>query len=68
MKGCYDELITKPLVLDLHMNKDVFTQHSEEHLLEVKLIPLGVVGSSKKITFKDMIALLDFRKTRHVIG
>jgi hypothetical protein len=50
------------------MNKYVLTQHSEEHLLEEKLIPLGVVGPSKKIAFKDMIALLDFQKTRHVIG
>jgi hypothetical protein len=50
------------------MNKDVFTQHSKEHLLEAKLIPLNVVGPSKKIAFKDMIALLDFQKTRDVIG
>jgi hypothetical protein len=50
------------------MNINVLTQHSKEHLLEAKLIPLGVVGPSKKIAFKDMIARLNFRKTRHVIG
>jgi hypothetical protein len=42
------------------MNKDMHTQHSKEHLLEVKLILVGVVGPSKKIAFKDMITLLNF--------
>ncbi len=60
MKRFQDELITKPLLLDLHMNKDVFTQHLKEHLLETKYIPIYVVSSSKKIAFKDMITLLNF--------
>ncbi len=36
MKGHKNELITKPLPLDLHRNEDVLAQHLKEYLLEVK--------------------------------
>jgi hypothetical protein len=36
MKGDYNELITKPLLLDMHMNEDMFSQHPKGCLLEAK--------------------------------
>jgi hypothetical protein len=36
-------------------------------MLKAKLIPIHVVGPSKKITFEDRIAPLGSQKARHVI-
>jgi len=36
MKGCLDELITNPLLLDLHKSGVVFPQHLKERLLKAK--------------------------------
>ncbi len=67
MKGCLDEPITKALLLDLHMSKNVLVERLKEHLLKAKKIHVHVVGPLRKIAFENKIAPLDSQKSRHMI-